>query len=134
LRTGKENFVSNQEPQVPFSSEPSVNEYSFSFKLKVDQAKKSNHKTPRSSSTRSPDEMSTIGTARTYWKHTIPSFVGKDKTYGSMVVQDKRTNQLGKVKLSTIGTARTYWKHTIPSFVGKDKTYGSMVVQDKRMN
>jgi hypothetical protein len=98
LRPGKENFVSNQEPQVPFSSEPSVKEYSFSFKSKLDQAKKSNHKTPKSSSTRSPDEMSTIGTAGTYWKHTIPSFVGRDKTYGSMVVQDKRINQLEKVK------------------------------------
>jgi hypothetical protein len=98
LRTGKENFLSNQEPHVPFSSEPSVNEFSFSLKSKGDQAKKSNQKTPGSSSSRCLDEMSTIGTAGTYWKHTVPSLERRDKAYGSMVVQDKRMNQLEEVK------------------------------------
>ncbi|XP_059433190.1 uncharacterized protein LOC132166403 [Corylus avellana] len=98
VRTGKENFVSNQEPQVPFSSEPSVKEFSFSLKPKGDQAKMSNQKIPWSSSSRCLDEMSTISTAGTYWKHSGPSFVGRDKAYGSMIVQDKRMNQLEEVK------------------------------------
>jgi hypothetical protein len=98
LRTGKENFLSNQEPHVPFGSEPSVNEFSFSLKSKGDQAKQSNQKTPGSSSSRCLDEMSTIGTAGTYWKHSVPSFERRDKAYGSMVVQDKRMNQLEEVK------------------------------------
>jgi hypothetical protein len=97
-RTGKENFISNQEPQVPFSSEPSVKEFSFSFNSKADQTKNSNQKTPKSSSSRSPDEMSTIGTVGTYWKHTVPSLEGRDKACGSMVVQDKRMNQLEEMK------------------------------------
>ena len=86
MRTRKENFVSNQEPHVPFRLEPSVMEFSFSLKSKGDQAKKSKRKTPGSSSSRYVDEMFTIGTAGTYLKHNVPSFVGRDKAYGSMVV------------------------------------------------
>ncbi|XP_059458399.1 uncharacterized protein LOC132187994 [Corylus avellana] len=98
LRIEKENFVSNQEPHVPFSPEPSVKEFSFSLKSKGDQANKSNQKTPRSSLSRCLDEMSIIGTAGTYWKHIVPSFVGREKAHSYMVVQDKIMNQLEEVK------------------------------------
>jgi hypothetical protein len=42
--------------------------------------------------------MPTIGTTRTYKKHTIPSLAGRDKAYDSMVVQDKRMNHLEEVE------------------------------------
>jgi hypothetical protein len=43
--------------------------------------------------------MFTIGTAGTYLMHNVPSFVRRDKAYGSMVMQDKRMNWLEEVKL-----------------------------------
>ncbi|KAJ7977200.1 Protein JASON [Quillaja saponaria] len=43
LRHQKENFISNQEPQVLFSSESGFKELSFSFKSKSDQTKKLNY-------------------------------------------------------------------------------------------
>lgn len=91
LGTGKENSVSNQIPKFLLLSNPSVEEFSVNFRPRAHQVKKSNVKTPRGSTSRSPHETSAIGTDGTSLKHAVPAKC-------SIVVQEKRENMPEQLK------------------------------------
>ncbi|XP_015891328.3 protein JASON [Ziziphus jujuba] len=135
----KENLTSDPEPRLSFSSEPSFKESSFSFKSKIDQAKKPKQEIAVDASlsnwlgsdeTKHVNETSTFAVETATPERSISqgsnSFMSQEDRpiLGALTVEElrqfsatsspKKSPSRSPDEMPLIGTVGTYWNHTDP--------------------
>lgn len=140
LRPQKENFVSNQDPQVSSGSEPSFKELSFSFKSETKQDKNSHEEIKVDASLSNwlvSSETTPVNKSGTTDLNTIPHDKSKSQEsnlsrspddrpiLGALTVEElkqfsassspRRSPSKSPDEMPIIGTVGTYWSHTVPA-------------------